>query len=151
MTAGRSLWRSRSCDLAGAIGGHEDAAETWQEVQARLALAVDAVFWDPDKDAYVDSIHRDGTRSAVTSQATNAMICRYGLADSARCDFLHQRFDKRDSALLKYGSSAGLYYVLEFLDFMGDSVTILRFVRKSWGDMLHAGDRTVWESLPKLD
>lgn len=136
--------------LADAVGGYEDAVEAGQEVPARLALAVDAVFWDPDKDAYVDSIHRDGARSAVTSQTTNAMTCRYGLAGSARCDLLHQRFDKRDSALLKYGSPAGLYYVLELLDFMGDSVTILRFVWKYWGDMMHAGDGTCGSPYPSL-
>ncbi len=134
--------------LADAVDAWDNDMQDWQQAQALLAIAVDTLFWDEEKNAYADSIHLDGTRSAVSSQTTNAMICRYGMASSARRDLLYESIKEHSPTLLPCGNPAGLYYVLEFLDMMGDGVSILRIVRKYWGSMVHSGDSTIWQSLP---
>ncbi|MCE9557229.1 MAG: hypothetical protein K8T91_28100 [Planctomycetes bacterium] len=61
-----------------------------------------------------------------------------------------RRIAKGDSQLLSYGSPYGLYDVLELLDQQGDVEAIFALVRQRWGDMVRAGDKTVWESFPEF-
>ena len=78
------------------------------------------------------------------------MIAIYGIAPRKWCAELARRIAKGNSELLPYGSPYGLYYVLELLDQQGDVETIFALIRQRWGDMVHAGDKTVWESFPEF-
>jgi alpha-L-rhamnosidase len=122
----------------------------WRTARRQLIRAINRHLWCADKNAYADSRHADGTLSPVCSLATNALLAIYGVAPNKWCKQLARRIAKGDSQLLNYGSPYGLYYVLELLDQQGDVETIFALVRQRWGDMVRAGDKTVWESFPEF-
>ncbi len=47
-------------------------AKTWKTVRTKLQSAIHRQFWDRDKDLYADSLHADGSLSAVSSQPRTA-------------------------------------------------------------------------------
>src|SRR5713226_5810085 len=68
-------------ELAGVTGNqHGETAEKWRTARASLVRAVNDNLWDAKRQAYFDSLHRDGSPSAVTSQTTNAAMAVYGIA-----------------------------------------------------------------------
>jgi len=133
--------------LAAAIGKPN---ARWGAARKRLIRAINRHLWRADKNAYADSRHADGTLSPVSSQATNAMLAIAGIAPRKWCAELARRIAKGKSQLLPYESPYGLYFVLELLDQQGDVETIFALIRQRWGDMVRAGDKTVWESFPEF-
>ncbi|HAU39091.1 MAG TPA: alpha-L-rhamnosidase [Phycisphaerales bacterium] len=142
--------------FAGAIGAaielgrqlklaDEKQLARWQNARQRLIDGANELLWDPRRRAYADSLHADGKRSDVASQATNASMAIYGIADDARRTDLAWRIAADEPTFLPFGSPYGLYYVLELLDSVGDVETIFRHIRRRWGDMVRAGDTTTWE------
>ncbi len=130
--------------LAGLLG--DDDAADWHTARTQLIAAINRELWDEARGAYADSLHADGTRSAVASQATNAMMGIYGVADESRARALAGRIEAGDPALLAYGSPYGLYYVLELYDRFVMVEPIFAAIRHRWGAMVLAGDRTTWET-----
>jgi alpha-L-rhamnosidase len=129
--------------LAGRLGKPE--AASWHESRQRLNAAINRELWDAERDAYVDSLHADGSRSSVASQTVNAMMGLYGVATEERASALAARILEKDQALLPYGSPYGLYYILELYDRFAMVEPIFAAIRHRWGDMVRDGDRTVWE------
>ena len=122
----------------------------WQGAREKLIQAVNSVLWSPERNAYADSLHEDGTLSPVSSQATNAALVVYGVAPEDRGRMLAQRILANDKSLLHYGSPYGLYYILEMLDRFGDFENIFRLVRERWGAMVLAGDTCTWETFAEF-
>jgi hypothetical protein len=134
-------------ELAQVAGeGYTSRAESWRRAREQLILAINTHLWDAKREAYFDSLHRDGSPSAVTSQTTNAAMAAYGIASHERARQLARRILAKDPQLLPYGSPYGLFYVLEMLDRLGESEAILNLIRHRWGAMVLAGDTTTWET-----
>jgi alpha-L-rhamnosidase len=128
----------------------ETDAPAWEQARTTLVAAINRELWDEARGAYADSLHADGARSAVSSQTTNTMMGIYGIADEARARTLAQRIADNDPALLAYGSPYGLYYVLELFDRFEMVEPIFAAIRRRWGDMVLAGDRTTWETFAEF-
>ncbi len=124
----------------------EKEAIDWSTARTSLVTAINRELWDEERVAYADSLHADGSLSAVSSQTTNAMMGIYGVADDERGRALAQRIVDNDPALLAYGSPFGLYYVLDLFDRFEMVEPIFAAIRHRWGDMVRAGDRTTWET-----
>jgi hypothetical protein len=122
----------------------------WLGARENLIQAVNSALWCPERNAYADSLHEDGTLSPVSSQATNAALVVYGVAPEDRGRMLAQRILANDKSLLHYGSPYGLYYILEMLDRFGDVENIFRLVRERWGAMVLAGDTCTWETFAEF-
>jgi alpha-L-rhamnosidase len=133
--------------LAEMAGGEAlSKAQRWKNARESLIAAANQHLWDPQREAYFDSIHEDGSPSPVSSMATNAAMVAYGVAPDERAGKLAQRIAARDPQLLAYGSPYGLYYILEMFDRMGAVDEIFKLIRQRWGEMVLAGDTTTWET-----
>jgi hypothetical protein len=147
--------------FAGALAAASELAEQagktfsqqavrWRSARESLIRAINAILWDPGRQAYADSLHEDGLLSPVSSQATNAALIVYGAVPEERGRILAQRILAKDKQLLHYGSPYGLYYILEMLDRFGDVENIFRLVRERWGAMVLAGDTCTWETFAEF-
>lgn len=134
-----------AAEYLGALAGGRTKLRQWRSARQNLIHAVNRRMWDRRRDAYVDSIHEDGSRSAVCSQVTNAMMAIYGVGNPAWTRRLARRLHAGDSRLLRYGSPCGVYYVLELFDKLGMVEDIFNIVRHRWGEMVLEGDTTTWE------
>lgn len=153
---GHDICTADQAGFVGALAAAEQLAAfidqpvaSWGLARQRLTRSINRHLWCAERNAYADSRHADGTRSSVSSQATNAMVAIYGIAPKKWRAELARRIAKGDPQLLPYGSPYGMYYVLEMLDQVGDGETIFTLIRQRWGDMVRAGDKTVWESFPE--
>lgn len=141
---------------AGEYLAHASAADSrrrhalagrWRLARQALHTAIHRRLWVPSRDAYADSLHADGTLSAVSSQPSNAALALHGAGTPAWRRRLLRRLQPGggDTTLLPYGSPMGLFYILEFLDLHDDGEAIFKIIREKWTPMLAAGDKTAWE------
>jgi alpha-L-rhamnosidase len=138
--------------LARLMSGAKEKSQgrKWEQASIKLRAAIHRHFWVPERDAYADSIHEDGTLSAVSSQPSNCALAFYGVGTAAWRKRLARRLSQGGEGLLIFGSPMGLFYVMEFLDQAGEVKTIFRLIREKWGPMVLAGDRTTWEHFPEF-
>lgn len=138
--------------LADAAPGTQWKAKvkSWKTVRTKLQSAIHRLFWDKDKDLYADSLHADGSLSAVSSQPTNCILAFYGVGTITWRQRLADRLKGKDPTLLPATSPMGMFYVLEFLDQRSDVETIFQHIRTHWTQMVQAGDTTAWEYFPEF-
>lgn len=127
-----------------------DCILRWRTARESISAAIERNLWSPERDAYADSLHADGTLSPVSSQVSNAALALYHVGTPEWRTRLHRRLQTKDPALLPFGSPMGLFYVLEFLDQRDDVETIFKLIRDKWTPMLAAGDKTAWEHFPEF-
>jgi len=121
----------------------------WNEAANKLRVVAHKRFWVPERDAYADSIHADGSLSMVSSQASNAVLGIYGVGTSAWRSRLLQRLQDTECDLLPFGSPMGLFYILEFFDANHQVDAIFEMILRKWSQMVEAGDKTAWEHFPE--
>ncbi|MFA4945707.1 MAG: alpha-L-rhamnosidase C-terminal domain-containing protein [Lentisphaeria bacterium] len=134
-----------AAELGRVVGADEALLARWGRARAALLRALRRQLWDPRRDAFRDSLHEDGTPSAVASQASNAALALYGAGGQPWARRLARRICANDQQLLPYQSPVGSYYVLELLDRFGKVEELFAVIRRRWGQMLLAGDTTTWE------
>jgi len=134
-------------ELAQVVGGEFAAkAGKWRDARNRLVAAINQHLWDEKRQAYFDSLHNDGTPSAIASMTTNAAMSTYGISTIERTRALAKRILAKDPALLTYGSPYGLYYILEMLGRLGEVEEMFKLIRQRYGAMVLGGDTTTWET-----
>ncbi|GAT32245.1 alpha-L-rhamnosidase [Terrimicrobium sacchariphilum] len=136
-------------EAGAALAGSPAQARLWLDAARRLRESIHRRFWVPQRDAYADSIHQDGSISRVSSAASNAALAYYGVGSQAWRKRLLQRLTKEEGDLLPIGSPMGLFYVLEFLDLHGETEAIFTTILRKWSQMIEAGDKTAWEHFPE--
>jgi alpha-L-rhamnosidase len=124
--------------------------DPWERGETLLRASIHRQFWDPERDAYADSIHEDGALSQVSSQPSNSALAYYGVGTPLWRGRLAKRLSTGGDGLLTFGSPMGLFYVMEFLDQAGQMDTIFHLIRERWGPMVLSGDKTVWEHFPEF-
>lgn len=146
------LWAALQAgeELAAGLGVMPEAAARWRAARLRLGEAVERTLWLPQRGAWADSLHADGTPSPVSSQVSNAWLAACGLGGLERAKDIARRIVARDPALIAYGSPLGLYRILELLCRSGQYAEALAIIERRWGEMLADGDRTVWETFPEF-
>ncbi len=133
----------------GKLVGTATQLARWSATRERLRAAIQRSLWVPKRDAFADSIHSDGTLSAISSEPSNAALALHGAGSTTWRKRLAARLASRQSGLLPFGSPMGLFYILELLDQHGEQDALFRIIREKWVPMLQAGDGTAWEHFPE--
>ncbi|MEW5814623.1 MAG: alpha-L-rhamnosidase C-terminal domain-containing protein [Spirochaetota bacterium] len=137
--------------LARCLGSpYRHEAKKWETAAAHLTASVNRHLWDSEKELYFDALHKDGSCSRVFSRVSNAIMVLCGAPEGEVKRKLMRRIINNDSALLPYGSPFGLYYILELYADAGEYRLLLDTVRARWGEMVAAGDTTVWETFSEF-
>lgn len=118
----------------------------WRRERTALIKTINKHLWDKKKQAFVDSLHEDGNKSEIVSEATNAVILHYRAANSRYRQVVLKKLIKTKSNLLPYASPYGMYYVLETLAAEGEVDLLFKLIKQRWGDMVREGDKTTWET-----
>ncbi|MCL5998954.1 MAG: family 78 glycoside hydrolase catalytic domain [Chloroflexi bacterium] len=131
--------------MADVVGDPGDAAR-WRRLADDIGAAVNRVFWSDQAQAYVDSVHEDGSLSTVQSQPTNVTALYAGVADGARAEAIAPYVIQERAGWVRTGSPFMLFFNCEVLVKQGRMAELLRITRDRWGDMLDKGATTTWET-----
>jgi len=131
--------------------GQKSRAKKWNTLADRIAKAVNLHLWDEKKNAYIDCIHRDGTRSNVFSQQTQTAAYISGVAQGDRARRCLKIIDNPPGGFVKAGSPFFMFFALEAFAREGRWHDMIDRIRDYWGIQLAAGATTFWETyLPQL-
>lgn len=146
------LWASLKAgeELAAGLGIMASEATSWRAARLALEAAIERHLWLPTRGAWADSLHADGTPSAVSSQVTNAWLAALGLGGAPRQTAIAERIIANDPALIAYGSPLGLWHILDLYVRSGRHDQALTLIERRWGEMAGSGDRTTWETFPEF-
>jgi alpha-L-rhamnosidase len=133
-----------TASLAETLGELERASH-WNVLADQISESINRVFWCESEQAYVDSLHADGTLSRVVSQATNITALISGVA-GARADALREQVVQPPEHWAKAGTSWMTMFVCEQLAQTDRTLEMLRILRDHWGEMLDRGATTIWET-----
>ena len=128
----------------------EDTSAAWlAEFRTSLIANINRL-WDPspERTAYPDSIHADGSLSASMSMHTSFLALLYDVLPKkytvdALANLLHPAEE-----MVKVGSPFAMLYLYEALEKTGQMETILTSIYENYVPMLKAGATTVWEVFP---
>lgn len=134
-----------TASMAQAVGNMADAAR-WMKLADELSEAVNRVFWSNEKEAYVDSVHDDGTLSSVVTQPTNVSALYAGVANGTRAAAITPYVIHEREGWGRAGSPFMLFFNCEVLARQGRFAELLEITRDRWGDMLDKGATTTWET-----
>jgi hypothetical protein len=133
-----------AASLAAAFGKKEDA-RNWKKAAGSLARSINRHLWDEAHEAYLDCIHKDGSRSDVFSQQTQTAALISGVAGGARAIRCLQVVKNPPRAFVKAGGPFFMFFVLEVLAQENRGRDILDIIRRDWGFMLAEGASSFWE------
>lgn len=137
----------RAAVLAQVLGKEKDA-EWFTGERTALIEAINTHLWDKKREAYIDSIHDDGTPSEKISQQTNSLAVLYDIASGKRMEKIRRVPAEPREDMTKVGSPFALFYILEALIKEGNHEAVVRIVRERWGEMIYHGATTFWEMFP---
>jgi alpha-L-rhamnosidase len=107
-------------------------------------------MWSEKRQAYIDSIHDDGTASTSISRPNNTLALLYDVATPSReKKILPLVLGEKTKDVVPFGSPFALFYLLEFYVKTGRFDKLAQIVRKEWGYMLDVDATTFWEQLGK--
>ena len=143
-------WR-RAATLARALGKWDDA-HSFDEERQTLIDIINNLLWDEKKQAYLDSIHEDGTFSPKACQHNSALAILYDIAPGERKAKLRGDLMKpRNKTMAEAGSPFALFFFLEALAAEGRQREMVNLMRTKWDIMLSKGATTFWETFTSLD
>ncbi len=131
--------------------GLEDEARRAVEERERVIEAANRWFWDEDRQAYVDSLKEDGSRSTCVSQQTNTIALLSGIATGERAEAIRPLLLDAPEGVVRVGSPFFMFFTFEALAKLGAYEDILALSRRWWGMMLDAGSTTCWETFPGFE
>ncbi len=134
----------QAIDLAGQTGGAK-YAKRWATLADNLTLAINKHLWDKNKNAYIDSIHNDGIRSAVFSQQTHTAAYISGVAKGQRAKRSRAIMENAPRGFVTAGSPFFMFFVLEGLVRESRYDELIGTIRDYWGKQIEAGATTFWE------
>ncbi|MBD3183988.1 Bacterial alpha-L-rhamnosidase, partial [Candidatus Poribacteria bacterium] len=137
----------RTARMAQLIGKDDDARH-FMEVAEKVKSGINKHLWDDEKQAYIDCIRADGTRSPVVSQQTNTVIFLCDCATEERKEIIKGYIADAPEGFVKVGSPFMMFFTFEALAKMGKFQDILDISRDRWGFMLDQDATTCWETFP---
>ncbi len=129
----------------GCVLGHEKQNAELSKTRTILKDGVNRL-WDEAKQAYPDSIHKDGTVSPSVCQHTSFLALLYDISEPDETDILMKNVLHTSNETVKVGSPFAILYLYEMLEKFGRNDIILKSIYASFLPMLKAGATTVWES-----
>lgn len=140
----------RQIKMAQALDLNEDIPEL-QQAKANLIQAMNLHLWSEADQAYIESIHADGTRSGCISQQCNTIVLLAGCAPPEREAAIRRLITEAPEGVVRVGSPFFMFFTFEALARLGEYETILDLTRKHWGYMLVTGATTCWETFPGFE
>lgn len=137
----------RTATLAKVLG-NESEAEHYLEVAEKVKAGINNHLWSDEKQAYIDCIRADGSRSSVISQQTNTVVFLCDCADEGKRNIIEKYIGDAPEGFVKVGSPFMMFFTFEALARTGDFQSILDLSRKHWGFMLDKDATTCWETFP---
>ncbi|MGB3327746.1 MAG: family 78 glycoside hydrolase catalytic domain, partial [Thermomicrobiales bacterium] len=125
-----------------------DDAVPLLDTAARLRHAIDTHLWSEDAQAYIDSIHADGTRSTTISVQTQMFALLAGVPEGARRERIEAVLVDPPAAWVQIGSPWMSIFLYDALADRGHTATALADARRNYGFMLDRGATTCWEMFP---
>jgi len=125
----------------------EDAA-LFEEYAQRIKVAINKHLWSSKHQAFVDSLHADGTLSEVVSQQTNTIVYLCDCANEDHLPFVARYVKEVPTDWVSIGSPFMMFFSFEALVKQGSFQEILEWTRHYWGLMLDSGATTCWETFP---
>jgi len=145
--------------LVGAIDAAQRCADVlrdgprraWlDELRKRLTESLNRL-WDPERRAYPDSIHEDGSPSRSTSQHTSFLALLYDIIPPEHAqDALANMLTPPDE-MVRVGSPFAMMTYYEALERAGHEDAVIASIYDAYLPMLEAGATTVWEVFPSSD
>lgn len=135
----------RACANIAEIVGDEEGKKRYEELAGKVKESFNKTFWLEDKGVYCDAV-KDGKKSPIIGQPTNACAIHFGLADEKAERILEIILN--DPNVVKVGSPYMSFYLLNALRQTGKHDEALEYIRYWWGVMLEEGDtatREVWQ------
>lgn len=124
--------------------GEDDAGE-FDAAAVELAAAINEHLWDEDAEAYIDSVHADGSRSEVLSQQTQTVCYLCGVVPPERLPVVKRHVHDPPEGFVEIGSPFFMFFSFEALTRLGMYETLADWTREHWGEMLRHGATTAWE------
>jgi len=136
-----------AAQLAGEIGEAQGGRDLI-EAAAALEQAINLHLWSEKRQAYIDCIHADGSRSEVCSMQTQiaAYIC--DVAQEERRARIERLLQVTDPNFVQIGSPFMSFFYYEALAASGAYEQILADIRNNYGVMLEYDATTCWETYP---
>ncbi len=136
----------RAALLARRLGKEADGQQydRWAE---RLRDAINQHLWNGERQAYIDCIHEDGTKSSTFSVQTQAMVYLCDAATPERREIIRRYLYGRPDGFVWFGSPFALFFLMECHAKDGRIDALIDLVRKEWGAMVDYGATTAWETL----
>ena len=131
--------------------GQDDEAPAYEERAAAIQAAVNRHLWSPQKNAYIDSIHADGTPSPTVSMQTNVMAYLCDCADGERKKVIEGYLRTPPAGFVQIGSPFVTFFYYEALSKARLIPELLADVRKNYGMMLDQGATSCWETFPGFE
>jgi len=127
--------------------GKEGDAKFFLKKSISLKQAINKHLWSSQANAFIDSIHADGSRSSVVSQQTNTIMLLCNCTSSSRAKKLERFVISPPDNVVKAGSPFFMFFWLEALVKIGRLDLLLPLIREKWGFMVEQGATTFWENL----
>jgi hypothetical protein len=116
-------------------------------LRARLAAGANRL-WDPERRAYLDSVHEDGSLSRSTSQHTSFLAILYDVVEPDHLADARRNLIEPPPGMVGIGSPFAGLYLYEALEKLGMEDRIVADIYHNYLPMLESGATTVWESYP---
>lgn len=150
IVAHQTMFLARALDAAAALAAiaGEPGDAGFREAARGIRDAVNAHLWAPERGAYRDCIHRDGTPSGVFSVQTQVVALLCGLPDAARSASLERHLLEPPADFVRVGSPFMSFFLYEALERLGHHERLVEDIRTNYGRMIEHGATTCWEMYP---
>lgn len=142
------VWTIRRLSEVSRLIGHEEEAIELERYAASLGRAIDEAFWSPQREAYIDCIHTDGTRSAHFSLHSQLFMYLAGCGSLSRRRKIASYLDDPPDDFTDIASPfVRLFYYQALLeiDRIDQPAIVFSSIREVWGNMLKHGATSCWE------
>lgn len=136
----------REMAQAAELLGDAQRAEKLEKVAESIRQAMNRILWNPERNAFIDCIHHDGSLSQVISIQTNIMAYLCGCVEGDREKLLVDYILDPPADFVQIGSPFMSFFYYEALEKVGGYQKLLDSIRKKWGEMLRFGATTCWET-----
>ncbi|TDE97363.1 alpha-L-rhamnosidase [Occultella glacieicola] len=131
--------------------GAPDVAGGLRARAAALRTAIATHLWSPEREAFIDAIHADGTRSEVISVQTQMFAHLAGVGTEPQRERTRALVVDPPSDLVQIGSPWMSIFRYDVLEAAGRADVALADLRRDYGAMIEAGAVTCWEMFPAPD
>lgn len=136
----------RAVTMASWLGKADDARE-FEALAQKVEDAINEHLWDEKRQAFIDCIHADRSRSQTFSVQTQTMVYLCDAVTEERRPIIRRYLYDKPEGFVWFGSPFALFFLLEAYAKDGEFQRILDIIRREWGAMVDYGATTAWETL----